>query len=163
MNPLDFIPKFVWAALVVALAATSCKLKVDNNGLSFEIEKNATRIAELKESISTSNAQAAIAGADMERKTRAAIEASKVRERVLAADANSARTELAGLRLAVAKASGGFGLRQATNPLGSNLEYTDPFPELFLQCSERYIGLAGKADGHTSDIKTLIDSWPVNK
>jgi len=44
----SLIPKWVLAALVVALSATSCKLTWDKNGLALEIEKGKTTIAELK-------------------------------------------------------------------------------------------------------------------
>lgn len=160
MNPLDLVPKFVWAALVAVLAATSCKLKVDNNGLSLEVEKHATRIAELKNGISTANEQAAFAGAAMEKRVREATVSAQVRERALVADRALAVDELNGLRLAVARTQGGFGLRANANSLAPNLEYADPFPELFLSCTERYIDMAGKADGHASDALMLLQAWP---
>ena len=162
VNPLDLVPKFVWAALVAVLAATSCKLKVDNNGLSLEVEKHATRIAELRTGIATAHATAAQQGVAMERATRAAIEAAQVRERSLSADAARVRTELDGLRLAVARTQAGFGLRASADTFAPDLEYADPFPELFLTCSERYSDMARKADGHASDALMLLQAWPKN-
>jgi hypothetical protein len=49
--------------------------------------------------------------------------------------------------------------RLASAP-GTGLDYADPFPDLFLDCSKRYIDMAGKADGHATDAKTLMDAWP---
>lgn len=162
MNPLDIVPKFVWIALVAAFAATSCKLKVDNNGLSLEVEKHATRIAELNHGISKANAQAAIAGAAMEKRVRDATVSAQARERSLAADRARVADELNGLRVAVARTQAGFGLRADPNTLAPGLEYADPFPELFLSCSQRYSDLAGKADGHASDALMLLQAWPRN-
>jgi hypothetical protein len=32
--------------------------------------------------------------------------------------------------------------------------------ELLVVCAERYTELAGKAEGHVSDIRTLTEAWP---
>lgn len=162
MNPLDFVPKFVWVTLVAVLAATSCKLKIDNNGLTLEVEKHATRIAELKEGISSANEQSALARKAMEERLREATAASQARERSLVADRARLTTELDGLRVDVSKAQGSFGLRAPANSTGTGLDYPDPIPELFLDCSRRYSDMAGKADGHANDAKTLIGAWPVS-
>jgi hypothetical protein len=162
MNPLDYIPKFVWAALVAVLAATSCKLKVDNNGLSLEVEKHATRIAELKNGISAANEQAALTGLAMEKRVREATAASQARERVLVSDRARAVSELDGLRAAVARTQAGFGLRANPNTTGTGLDYADPLADLFLDCSRRYLDMAEKADGHLNDALTLQESWPRN-
>jgi len=162
MNPLDFVPKFVWAALVAVLAATSCKLKVDNNGLSLEVEKHATRIAELKNGISAANEQAAFTGAAMEKRVREATAASQARERTLVSDRARAVSELDGLRVAVARTQAGFGIRANPNTIGTGLDYDDPLADLFLDCSRRYLDMAGKADGHLNDALTLQESWPRN-
>lgn len=39
MNFLALVPRWVWAAAVAALAATSCKLKVDLGAVQLELEK----------------------------------------------------------------------------------------------------------------------------
>jgi hypothetical protein len=162
VNPLDYIPKFVWAALVAVLAATSCKLKWDNNGLSLEVEKHATRIAELKQGISSANEQSALAGAAMEKRVREAAQAAAVRERTLVADRARAADELAGLRVAVSRTQRGFSLQADPNSTGTGLDYADPFRDLFLQCSGRLVEVASKADGHLYDALTLYESWPRN-
>jgi hypothetical protein len=162
MNPLDFIPKPVLAVLAAVLMATSCKLKIDNNGLSLEVEKHATRIAELKHGISSANEQAALAGAAMEKRVREAAQNALVRQNILAADRARALSELDGLRVAVSQAQRGFGLRADGSSLAPGLDYSDTVTDLFLQCSERYIRMAAKADGHAFDALTLQESWPRN-
>jgi hypothetical protein len=160
MNPLDFIPKFVWAALVAVLAATSCKLKLENGNLSLEVEKHATRIAELKQGISSANEQAALAGAAMEKRVREATQNALVRQNILAADRARALSELDGLRVAVSQAQRGFGLRADGSTLAPSLDATIALGDVLLESSERYTELAETCDRHVSDIKTLIDSWP---
>jgi hypothetical protein len=39
MNPLSIIPSWAYAAIIAALAATSCKLKVDLGSVQLELEK----------------------------------------------------------------------------------------------------------------------------
>lgn len=161
MNPLDFIPKGALVALAVAFAATSCKFKADKDGMSIEIEKGKTHVAQLQTVLAQSNAQAQEQSAIAERKARTALEDAARRERALAADARAARSELDGLRTAAST----YALRPSASavPIAPSLDYPNPFPELFLQCAERYIDLAAKADGHASDAKTLSDAWPGAK
>jgi hypothetical protein len=70
MALLDLIPKWVWAALVAALAATSCKLTVDNAGFKLEIEKGKTSIAQLRAEHLTAVAEAENAIAAAQAATR---------------------------------------------------------------------------------------------
>jgi hypothetical protein len=160
MNPLDFIPKPVLAVLAAVLMATSCKLKIDNNGLSLEVEKHATRIAELREGIASAQANASAQRAAMETKAREAAQAAIVREKSLAADRARAVSELDGLRVAVSQAQRGFGLRADGSTLAPSLDATIALGDVLLESSERYTELAETCDRHASDVKTLIDSWP---
>jgi hypothetical protein len=162
MNPLDFIPKFVWVALVAVLGVTSCKLKIENGNLFLEVEKHATRVAELRQGIASAQANAAEAGRVMEAKARAAAQAALVREKSLAADRARALSELDGLRVAVAKAQGSFGLRANANTIAPDLNYPGTITNLFLDCSRRYQDMAAIADGHLNDALTLQESWPRN-
>ena len=157
---LDLVPRWLWMALVVALSATSCKLKWDNGQLSIEIEKGKTYVAQLERSISQANeASAATALADNQR-VRAAEEAANSRVRALAADRASANTELARLRDALAVYTAPSGLTGKAGSLAPTLDTADPLPDLLVQCSSRYSELAGKADGHASDVQTLMAAWP---
>ena len=158
MTFLDLVPKWIWAALVAMLAATSCKLKLDNSGLSIEIEKGKTHVAQLKTAISESNTRAQKTALAHESKAREAEAAARSRERVLAADARTARTELDGLRAAAASYS--LRPRLAANPLAPGLDAPDLFPELFLDCGRRYKDVAGEADQWKSDAIKLHEAWP---
>lgn len=156
---LDLIPKWLLAALVVALAATSCKFKYDNTGLSIEIEKGKTYVAQLETGIAKSNKMAAEQVAANESKARAAEQTRRAREQSLLADAGRAKSELELLRVSVQSASG-YSLRPTTTIGGPSVDYPDPFAELFLTCSQRYTDLAAIADGHANDVQTLEAAWP---
>jgi hypothetical protein len=156
---LDLIPKWVWAALVVALSATSCKLQWDSRNLHIEIEKGKTYVAQLETAIAKSNAASAAQHAENEARARAAEEDARKRQVALAADAANARTELDRLRATVS-AQTPAGLRASGTNLAPGLDYADPYPELFLQCVDRYAAVAANADGHASDVKTLMAAWP---
>ena len=158
---LSLVPRWVWVALVAALSATSCKLKWDNNGLSLEIEKHETRIAELQLGIEASHAAAATQGVLFAQQTRAAEQARDKRIQTLVADKSRLADELAGLQLAVSQANGTYSLRAKPDTLGTGLDTTDPFPELFLSCSQRYSEVAKAADDHANDAKTLTEAWPT--
>lgn len=69
---LDLMPKWVMAALLAMLAATSCKLKLDKDGLSLEIEKHKTNIATMTAQYEGEMAAAAEAYAEEVEKARAA-------------------------------------------------------------------------------------------
>lgn len=155
---LDLIPKWILAALVAMLAATSCKLKWDNGQLSIEVEKHATRIAELNAGIQAANATAATQAARFEQQARAAEQARSAREQTLLADAAGAKSELERLRVAV------YGLptpasAAAAVPETPRVDAATAAADL-LTVSQRYIDLAEKCDRHALDIKTLLDAWP---
>ena len=159
---LDSIPRWVWAALVAALAATSCKLKWDNTGLSIEIEKGKTNVAQLETSIARGNEQAAAQATLFIQQARAAEQKRSEREKALLADATGARSELERLRVAVSQTRSTYSLSRLASTPGTGLDVADPFPDLLLDCSKRYIDMAGKADGHANDAKALTDAWPRN-
>lgn len=156
---LNLVPKWVWLALIAALTATSCKLKLDNGNLSIEVEKHATKIARLESSITATTADAERQAAELERSARQAEKAAAIRTAALRLDADRANTELDRLRVALSSYTGPRLTASATT-IAPSLNYADPLPELFFDCSRRYIELAGKADGHASDAKTLTESWP---
>jgi hypothetical protein len=156
---LNLIPNWLLAALVATLAATSCKLKWDNSGLSLEIEKHATHIAQLETSIAQTTALAQRQSADFERTAREAERQAVARASVARRDAASANAELERLQLALAGYTSPR-LSASAVTFAPGIDYTDPVPELFLDCSRRYIELAIKADGHVNDVQTLTGAWP---
>lgn len=156
---VNLIPKWVWLAVVAALSATSCKLKWDNSGLSLEIEKGKTYVAQLEKSIAQAKTARAQQLAENEQRARVAEVAASNRQRALLDDARSARAELDGLRAALEVYTGPR-LTASGTTKAANTIYTDPVPELLLQCADRYLEVARAADGHANDVKTLIDAWP---
>ena len=73
----------------------------------------------------------------------------------LRSDLDSARTELGRLRSALADSAGKDGAAPASCP-----DRAATVSKLFLECSEQLTTLAGKADRHASDLRTLTDAWP---
>jgi len=157
---LELVPKWVWLALIAALSATSCTLKLKNGELTIEIEKGKTYVAQLESNIAKANADAATKSAEMGAKAREAEQARVAREQAILADADGAKSELERLRAVVASTRSAYALRAPAGALATSLDYPDPFPDLFLACTERYIDMARIADGHANDAKTLIDAWP---
>lgn len=51
--------------------------------------------------------------------------------------------------------------RIAAAPPSAVLEYATAVNQLFADCSRSYQELAGKADGHSLDVRTLSEAWPV--
>ena len=68
MGIFDLIPRAVWAVLVAVLAATSCKFKWDNAGLTLEIEKGKVAVANVEKQhfAALAAADRAIARANLE-------------------------------------------------------------------------------------------------
>ena len=57
---IDAIPKWLLAAAVATLAATSCKLKIDKDGITLELEKTRTIAAEREAEYQVERARAAV-------------------------------------------------------------------------------------------------------
>ena len=81
---------------------------------------------------------------------------AKTRTTKLAADAAHARTAADSLRndLSTLRAHLPTLTRQAVE------RYADTASVVFLECSQRYTGVAAKADSHAADQQTLKESWP---
>ena len=83
---LNAIPRWVWMALAAALSATSCKLKLDKDGLAIEIHKARTEIATQQALFDAERADAAQIFAETVREYR-------VKEQQLVAVADQARRD----------------------------------------------------------------------
>lgn len=160
MNPLNLVPSWVWAAVVASLTATLFVLKMENTELSLEIENGKTYVSKIETAVAESNAIAAKKATEFEAKARQAEASATVRERVLAGDLRRSNTELERLRSTVASTRSDFGLRSSATTLAPNLNAPDLFPELFLDCSRRYVEVAGEADQWKSDAIKLYEAWP---
>lgn len=71
---LALIPRWVYAALIAMLAATSCKFKLDKDGLTLEVEKHKVAAAQLEATQQAALAQATAKARDTERALVAQVE-----------------------------------------------------------------------------------------
>lgn len=71
---LALVPRWVYAALIAMLAATSCKFKWDKDGLALEVEKHKVAAAQLEASQQAALAQATAKARDTERALVAQVE-----------------------------------------------------------------------------------------
>ena len=101
---------------------------------------------------------------EAERKTRLianqyteALNNARTRETDLRISVDGARTELDRLRIAIKKRSSAV----AASP-ASAVDYSIASADIFGECAAELAALAGKADGHASDIRAMIEAWPVN-
>lgn len=119
-----------------------------------------TEIAKLKQKHSDEvSANAAKALEDytrMERTKNEAIKAANARADANKAAAAGARAAADSLRsdLASVPARIESATREAVN------QYATTVSGLLDQCSARYTGMAEKAQGHASDVRTLMEAWP---
>ncbi len=70
----------------------------------------------------------------------------------------AARTERDGLRNELADARAHIPAAACT----AVREYAATVSGLFAECADAYQGMAEAAQGHASDVRTLIDAWPKN-
>lgn len=91
-------------------------------------------------------------------KYQGAINAATTRESVLRRHATAARSESDRLREQLASAN----VRIASAAATAVAEYAAATNELFADCSRSYQKLAGQADGHATDVRTLTEAWPAN-
>ena len=93
------------------------------------------------------------------RRTDAVIEAqnaAQARDRNLRIAVSLARDERERLRVELEEAQ----RRLAGLPAEACIKRADTLSDVLNQCTERYTGVAEKADRHANDVKTLMDSWP---
>ena len=86
-----------------------------------------------------------------------ALNAARTRETLLRTEVDHLRLVSDGLRDQSAEAA----RRLAAAPPAAVLEYAAAVNQLFADCSRSYQELAGKADGHSLDVRTLSEAWPV--
>ena len=101
---------------------------------------------------------------EAERKTRIisdqyteALNNARTRENEIRLAADGARSELDRLRITIKKRSAAV-----TASPASAVDYSIASADVFGECAAELTALAGKADGHTVDLKTMIEAWPVN-
>ena len=101
---------------------------------------------------------------EAERKTRRisdqymeALNNARTRENEIRLAADGARSELDRLRITIKKRSAAV-----TASPASAVDYSIASADVFGECAAELTALAGKADGHASDLRTMIEAWPVN-
>ena len=99
-----------------------------------------------------------------ERKTRQisdqymeALNNARTRENEIRLAADGARSELDRLRGTIRTKSAAV-----TASPASAVDYSIASADVFGECAAELAALAGKADGHTVDLKTMIEAWPAN-
>lgn len=99
-----------------------------------------------------------------ERKTRQiadqymeALNNARTRENEIRLAADGARSELDRLRGTIRTKSAAV-----TASPASAVDYSIASADVFGECAAELAALAGKADGHVSDLRTMIEAWPVN-
>lgn len=130
---------------------------------AFEDARHRAELGEIRLEQSTAvlqaQNQARAAEQSITRKYQEALNAAQTRQAQLRTDADSARAESDRLREQSADAA----RRLAAAPAPAVAEYATAATELLDQCQRSYQGLAAAADGHASDVRTLIDAWPRNQ
>lgn len=117
-------------------------------------------IAQIKESQSVAVAQGVKETLNtytkyIQRKDDAVKNAEK-RAALAAADSAAVRAESDGLRSQLSDATA----RIATATDTALREYATTVNAVFEASAERYTDMAGKAQGHATDVQTLIEAWP---
>lgn len=153
---LDLIPSWVWAAAVFALSGLVVFTYIELGSARLSLADALTEVSSLKVAIAESNTKAAEQKADIANQVLKAQNEAKLREATLRAYAAAARTESDGMRGDLAD------LRQQYDKLSRDavIERAAAVGVVLAQCTERYQGVAEKAERHASDVKTLIDAWP---
>ena len=92
-------------------------------------------------------------------KYQGALNESRTREGILRRNVAVAVRESDGLREQASEAA----RRIAEAPPAPIAEYATTVSGLFADCSRDYQEMAGKASGHATDVRTLVEAWPVMK
>lgn len=149
---------FAFAALLVIIAAQQMRL---SHAVSVSVGLRAA-IAQTQagyaQAARTAQAQADRENAERLTQQLKATNAAKTRETSLRADAATANNALDRLRLAIRSATRSD-LLPGVPASPPNVD-SPTVGALFAECASEVRELAVAADGHASDTKTLIESWP---
>lgn len=146
------IPQIAALAVTAALAA--------GGAWQYQSARYERLLAEQRTEYATAQVRALeVAHADTQRlqaQAQAAAAAAATRIHRLSADRDRLRAAADGLRGDLATAA----LRLPDATPDAVIEYAAALDSVFLDCTARYEQLATKADGHASDVQTMIESWP---
>ena len=143
--------------LALALLAALGALWRTDSALDAERLAHQATKTEHATALASANQKALDDTIKMQRTKDAAIQQAEQRAAQNAAAAAAARRTADGLRNQLADAT----RRIVDAPPAAVADYATTGNELFADCSRSYQELAGKADGHAADARTLIEAWPV--
>jgi len=149
----NIVPGIIWAAICAGLFGWG--------GINaYRVNSAQNDLAQFKatqaEAIVAAQTQAAEQTASLERTKDEAIKAAQTRAAENAAAAGRAKSELARLR-----ESSAAGASNAVTSIAACSEYTATANTVLNECAGALVELAEKADGHSSDVRTLTGSWPA--
>ena len=159
MSFLDLIPKSAYAALIAVLMVTTVKLHWDKSGLVVDVAVGQVKIAQLEGAIDKANAKSAQISATLTTQVLKAQNDAKKREATLLADARDTNAALDSLRLSTSKARAPY--RLSGPAATTSYLYADTGYELLDLCTTDLVRVSAAADGHISDLKMMIDAWPM--
>lgn len=150
---LGLIPSWAWFSIVVGLSALSGFLFYQKLSAKQEILSVKLELSKLETKIEEANKESEQKAKELSNKVIEAQNDAIKRQAILKADAASAHAALDSLRKQIATNITGA-------PAITGTEHAAALAVLFGECAQRYTDLGEKADGHASDVKTLIDAWP---
>jgi hypothetical protein len=158
----DLVPGWIYAAAIALLLFFMLGQRVQVSNAKAAQARSAKDLADYKLSVSeaTRILQAANDRKAAENTARQleATNAARTRETILRNDAAGARSELERLRGAIRLAA-----RRDPVPgtsASADDQHASTEGKLLAQCAAEYQQLGEAADGHASDVQTLIESWP---
>lgn len=162
MPILGYIKAAPWALCGILLLALSAQtVRLSNAKAETEKERASHATTQKNYAEAVANALEARRKFEIElqekvneavRKAQKQAEQDRAAAAAARADADSLRQQLSEARNALANA-----------PSAAIIDYAVTVSELFDNCVREYQSMAEKAQGHASDVKTLIDAWPDGK
>lgn len=143
-----------WLPILAFLVAPALSGVVTWN---YQANKYQNEIATILLDQANANTKSTNESLEYERTAHAALQAALTRNRDLQVAAARTDAESRSLRGQLAAANG----RIKTASIDAVREYASAAGAVFGECSQALADLAGKADGHASDVQTFRDAWPV--
>jgi len=158
----DLVPGWVYAAVIALLFVGLLGQRAQVSNAKANVARSAAALSDYKLSVSetTRILQAATDRKAAENTARQleATNAARTREAALRGAADDLRLERDRLLDAIRIASRGYPVPRATGT--AKAEPTNPIADVLGQCTAEVQELAGAADAHASDLRTMIESWP---
>ena len=158
----DLVPSWLYAAAIALLLFFMLGQRVQVSNAKAAQARSAQALADFKLSVSetTRILQAANdrKAADNHARQLEAINAARTRETLATRAADDLRLERDRLLDAVRVATRRD--RVPSTAATAQAQPADPLANVFGQCTAEVSELVRAADGHASDVQTLIDSWP---